>query len=77
MKPKPKRLNDNAQPTFWVVWSPQGDNPSRQHFTLKDATTEAERLARGNRYREFIVLQGVASCSVDVMRCIPYRSPKK
>lgn len=54
--------------SFWLIWNPQGDAPTRQHQTRHSATVEAERLARLNRGRRFIVLQSVGECVVDDVR---------
>lgn len=47
---------------FWVVWNPIGRNPVVRHKTEKDATNEANRLARNNPGQEFVVLQSKRSC---------------
>lgn len=42
---------------FWLVWSPQGNNPAHRHYTESDAERESRRLARLNPGKEFFVLQ--------------------
>lgn len=47
-----------ADPTFWLVWSPNGEQPPRiRHPDEASAEQEAGRLADLNPGREFYVLQ--------------------
>ncbi len=48
---------------FWLVWRPDGAAPAFQHPTEQSARTEAERLARLNPGRQFVVLETVAAYS--------------
>lgn len=50
---------------FWMVWNPQGYNPTREHETLESAQREAERLARQCRGQNFVVLESVEVVTVD------------
>lgn len=53
--------------TFWVVWQENGGVPTRKHATPRDASNEAERLARKCPGERFFVLCSIASCvKVDV-----------
>jgi hypothetical protein len=57
---------------FWLVWSPQGNSPTHQHETRQLADREAERLARTNPGRYFIVLQAVSGFLVDNLYVTSY-----
>jgi hypothetical protein len=45
---------------FWMVWCPQGRQPTHQHATLDSAESEAQRLARDTG-SSFIVLEAVTA----------------
>jgi len=47
-------MGDNFE--FWMVWNPQGRQPSYQHRSEKSAADEAERLASLNPGTAFYVL---------------------
>lgn len=57
---------------FWIIWSPTGRTPpSVQHPTIKEANTEAQRLARLNPGSKFYVLTAetlVVKRDVDIIR---------
>lgn len=55
---------------FWLVWNPQGRNPTRQHEYYQQAVSEAERLARNNPGETFIVMESVCARVVDSMKKI-------
>ena len=42
---------------FFIVWNPQGMNPTVRHETWDRAATEAQRLALANPGQEFFVMQ--------------------
>lgn len=44
---------------FWMVYSPQGNAPRREHMSRDQAEREAERLAMGNPGQQFFVLKAV------------------
>lgn len=46
--------------TFYMVWNPQGRNPTCRHGTASDATKEAERLAANNPGQKFFVLHAIS-----------------
>lgn len=46
---------------FWMVWSPQGRDPTYRHLTLAAAKAEAARLARANPMSQFCVLECVGA----------------
>jgi len=51
--------------SMYLVWSPSGGYPMRQHDSISSAQDEARRLAELNKGQEFIVLraiQGVTYC---------------
>lgn len=56
-------MEDEGQ-AFWMVWSPQGNPPTRKHDTEEGAIREAERLARVTPDAEFIVLVAIHMRSV-------------
>lgn len=49
-----------ALPPFWVVWNPQGNNPTMRHQSREAAQDEAERLARINPGQNFYVLASLS-----------------
>ena len=44
---------------FYVVWNPNGGNPTMRHGALSSAINEAERLARQCGGQKFYVLKAV------------------
>lgn len=69
----PSSLKTRAErPAFWMVWSPQGHAPTRDHPTRQHAEREADRLARLNRGQRFIVLQSVSERVVDDVHVIAH-----
>ncbi len=58
---------------FWFVWNPSGRDPSFKHETEESAILEAERLARANAGKEFVVLEAIAVRKVDSMMRINLR----
>jgi hypothetical protein len=59
----------NNQPrVFWVVWTPNGQNPLKQHETFNLAYEEALRLSAKHPERKFYVCQavGIAEATVNV-----------
>lgn len=48
---------------FWLVWCYGGGAPVVPHQTNARACEEAERLARENPGKEFVVLEAIAQCS--------------
>lgn len=59
---------------FWFVWNPNGHAPRYRHPSEASAIKEAERLARENPGRTFIVLESVCARRVDDMLCIEMRA---
>lgn len=56
---------------FWFVWCEGGGAPSYKHPTEHEAWTEAERLARKEKGKTFVVLRSVGECVVnDVHRTV-------
>jgi len=45
-----------VQPLFWCVWCEGGGNPTVKHREFTSAKAEAQRLARANPGRRFVVL---------------------
>lgn len=52
-------LYKDRERTFFMVWSPQGGEPSRKHDTLREARSEANRLARLHPDQDFIILESL------------------
>ena len=48
-------MTENA-PFFWIVWCEGGGNPTVKHADYDRAKREAQRLARANPGRRFVVL---------------------
>lgn len=44
------------QSSFWMVWNPQGNQPTYKHPTRDSAVAEAERLARKCPGDQFYIL---------------------
>lgn len=55
---------------FWMVWNPNGHAPTYRHPSLNAATQEAERLAKANPGRTFVVLESVCARVADTMLSI-------
>jgi hypothetical protein len=52
---------------FWLVRSESGGMPTAKYLTAVDAGVEAERQARNNRGKTFIVFEAMRSvCAADV-----------
>lgn len=64
-----------APDAFWIVWNPEGRNPTHRHGSESSANNEAERLARMNPGQAFIVLRAVGARSVDGMQRVTYAEP--
>lgn len=45
-----------TEPLFWCVWCDGGGNPTVKHRDFEAARNEAQRLARANPGRRFVVL---------------------
>jgi hypothetical protein len=56
---------------FWMVWNPQGSQPTAKHYQRTDALAEAERLARKCPGETFYVLEATELRRVDAMQRIP------
>ena len=52
---------------FWLVWNPRRTSPTCQHESEFKAREEAERLARLTPGDEFVVLESLAFCKVDLI----------
>lgn len=51
-------------PSFWFVWTKTGHVPRRKHGSEAGALAEAERLARANPGKKFIVLRATHKLSI-------------
>ena len=60
------------QEAFWIVWNPQGRNPTHRHLSEFSALNEAERLARMHPGQVFIVLRAVGARMVDDMQRVSF-----
>lgn len=49
----------SEKPTFWFVWTKTGRIPRFTHHTEEAARREADRLARANPGKKYIVLQAI------------------
>lgn len=47
--------------TFYLVWCPTGGAPTVPHASLSLAAREAERLARSNPGKQFIVVKSITA----------------
>lgn len=66
---KDKDMKQEEQ--FWVIWNPEGRNPSYKHNTSGAAIEEAQRLARLNPGQSFYVLHAetlVRTVDVEVIK---------
>lgn len=50
----------DRQSPFWLVWNPQGANPTMRHDSREAAQSEAERLARIAPGQRFYVLAALS-----------------
>ena len=64
---------------FWMVWNPNGYQPTVKHSSFYEAEREAERLAKQHEDELFIVLKAVAICQVRrvnwTVLCDPNKEP--
>lgn len=60
------------QEPFWIVWNPQGRNPTHRHGSEFSALQEAERLARLNPGQVFIALRAVGARMVNDMQRVTF-----
>ncbi len=60
------------QRPFFLVWNPQGHNPSHRHSTFESADAECKRLARINPGQEFYVLSSVRKISTVTFNIVDY-----
>ncbi len=42
---------------FWMIYSPEGGQPTRQHYRYEEALEEAQRLAKKHTTRRFYILE--------------------
>ena len=63
---------EDKRSPFWMVWCKGGDAPTRKHASLASAYQEAERLARANRGKMFVVIRSVSEYVVDDVRRIQH-----
>ena len=56
---------------FFMLWTKTGHLPRYRHATFDLAATEAERLARENPGKKFIVLKAVAKYHVEPKLAAP------
>lgn len=54
--------------TFWLVWCHNGGEPSHKHEGYWQAQTEAQRLARANPGKQFVVLEATHAYEVNDMQ---------
>lgn len=53
--------------SFFVVWNPNGRNPTMRHKSEQAARAEALRLARENQGQQFFILEACALfCKAEV-----------
>jgi hypothetical protein len=57
----------NVAKTFWLVWDHGGGNPTVKHENYWGAQNEAQRLARLNPGRQFVVLEATHAFQVTDM----------
>lgn len=58
-----------ANAKFWIVWKQDDPRPpTKAHTDYDSAVQEAERLARKHRGRTFVVLEALATRTVDDMK---------
>ena len=58
---KPESKSENTK--FWMVYSPQGKQPTYKHHRFENAEAEAKRLAYQHADRQFYVLEAVEEVS--------------
>jgi hypothetical protein len=50
---------------FWMIWKENGSCPTVTHNSRRSAEHEAERLARLEPGKSFVVLESVKFCTID------------
>lgn len=53
---------------FWCVWNEGGGSPTYKHAEYSTASKEAQRLARANPGKRFVVLAAAVAYVVDDLR---------
>ena len=55
---------------FYLVWEPNSGYTKYKHYEVKDATEEAERLAKKELGKEFYILE--AKSSIQIQKAKPF-----
>lgn len=58
---------------FWLVWNPNGRNPTYRHTTRESAQIEAERLAALNPRQSFFVLKAAGGALANQPVAVPFK----
>ena len=58
---------------FWLVWCESGGAPTVKHADYDRAKAEAQRLARANPGRRFVVLAAAIGFEVNDLKAVHYR----
>jgi hypothetical protein len=54
--------------TFWLIWCKDGGTPHYRHENYWGAQNEAQRLARANPGKQFVVLEATHAFEVNDMK---------
>lgn len=65
-------MASQTEDAFWLVWNPEGGNPTAQHDSEHKAKAEAKRLAAANPGELFIVMQSVKGFQLATMKEIDF-----
>lgn len=60
---------------FWMVWCVDGSFPRVQHGAKGDAEREAQRLARANPGKRFVVLESRSAFEANDLTRVAYEHP--
>jgi hypothetical protein len=57
---------DDKPEQFYLVWTPSGHNPTKQHLTEAEAKTEALRLLSKNPKQKYYVMCCVGAAETEI-----------
>ncbi|MVB00101.1 hypothetical protein GN330_22910 [Nitratireductor sp. CAU 1489] len=62
---EPKQPETIERIRFWMVWHENGGSPRVKHWNKQNAMEEAERLAKANPGKTFLILKATGGAIAD------------